>query len=157
MLKKKKNWVFFPASRVFLGWLVRLGAGVAQKREREIQLPTRSVRRYTLKEKLPFPAKNPFVLQISVMSRFWNKYHVICSDSSLISFLLVQSSQHLKHVAAEPQKRFRQLCGSFFLTPWHTTLPLTLPWHRSPLRYLPFIYSIACFSSICPQPQAPFK
>lgn len=83
---------------------------------RKILLPTNSAPCYALKEKLPFPAKNPFVLQISIMSRFWNKYHVICSDSSLISFLLVQSSQHLKHVAAESQKRFRQLGGSFFNT-----------------------------------------
>lgn len=142
MLKKKKKLGFFPASWVFVGWLVRLGAGVAKKRERKIQLPTRSVHPYTLKEKLPFPAKNPFVLQISIMSRFWNKYHVICSDSSLISFLLVQSSQHLKHVAVESQKRFRQLWGSFFNTLAHnsaTCSPMaSLP---SPL---PSIYLFNC-------------
>lgn len=97
----------------------------------EKELPTRSARRYTLKEKLPFPAKSPFVLQISIMSRFWNKYHVICSDSSLISFLLVQSSQHLKHVAAESQNRFRQLCGSFFNTLAHSSATL------SPMALLP--------------------
>lgn len=130
-VKKKKIGVFFQPSRVFLGWLVRLGAGIAQKRERKIQLPTRSVHPYTLKEKLPFPPKNPFVLQISIMSRFWNKYHVICSDSSLISFLLVQSSQHLKHVAVESQKRFRQLCGSFFNTLAHNSAT------RSPMASLP--------------------
>lgn len=51
---------------------------------------------------LPFLAKNPFVLQISIMNRFWDKYYVICDDSSLVSFLLVQSSQHLNHIATEP-------------------------------------------------------
>lgn len=122
------------------------------KREKKIQLPTNSAPRYTLKEKLPFPAKNPFVLQISVMSRFWNKYHVICSDSSLISFLLVQSFQHLKHIAAESQKRVRQLAGRFFFNTLArgsaNRSPIAfLPF---PLCYLPFIYSIVYFSSICP-------
>lgn len=142
-----KNNVF-SALQVFLGWLVRLGAGAAKK---EARLPTNSAPRYALKEKLPFPAKNPFVLQISIMSRFWNKYHVICSDSSLISFLLVQSFLHLKHVAVESQKRTRQLCGSFFNTLARSSA------NRSPsaflpfsLCYLPFIYSIVCLSSICP-------
>lgn len=51
---------------------------------------------------MPFLAKKPFVLQISIMNRFGNKYHVIGNDSSLISFLLVQSSQHLNHIAPEP-------------------------------------------------------
>lgn len=34
-VKKKKKRFFFPAPRVFLGWLVKLGAGVGKKGEKD--------------------------------------------------------------------------------------------------------------------------
>lgn len=87
-----------------------MGAGRRGERERremsahaleKLVLHTHHV--YTRRRKDPaLLAGKSFVLQISIMNRFWNKYHVICDDSSLISFLLVQSSQHLNHIATEP-------------------------------------------------------